>query len=180
MGHGTCSVLGCDYPAHARGHCSTHNWRLKKYGSTDKPIRQARPATDRFWEKVDASGDCWVWTASMAGGGYGWFMLTKGQSVPAHRWCYEHLVGPIPEGLDIDHLCRNRLCVNPDHLEPVTRAENMRRAPWDCAKQKAAKTHCPQGHEYAGENLVIDPNGARRCRICRATTRRRSAAGRQR
>jgi len=174
MGDATCKVEACLYPKHARGLCATHNWRMKRYGTTDKPIRQTRPAADRFWGKVDASGDCWTWTASQAGGGYGWFASAKGRSTPAHRWSYEHLVGPVPDGLDLDHLCRNRLCVNPDHLEPVTRAENMRRAPWDVGKQKAAKTHCPRRHPYAGDNLLIDSAGRRRCRRCRAVTQQQS------
>lgn len=83
---------------------------------------------ERFWSKVDASGDCWEWTAGVNNRGYGYFHVAVGQSpVGAHRFAYEQLVGPIPDGLVIDHLCRNPPCVNPDHLEPVRFRENLMR-----------------------------------------------------
>lgn len=86
---------------------------------------------ERFWAKVDRSGDCWRWTGALARGGYG-FAVVGSRDDPqryrnAHRFAYELSVGPIPEGLELDHLCRNRRCVNPAHLEPVTHSENMRR-----------------------------------------------------
>jgi hypothetical protein len=81
----------------------------------------------------------------------------------AHRLSYEHHVGPIPDGLQIDHTCRNRKCVNPEHLEPVTNAENTTRQ--DHAERR--KTHCPKGHPYDEANTYVDPSGARRCRACR-------------
>ena len=84
----------------------------------------------------------------------------------AHRVAYELQVGPIPVGLQLDHLCRVRSCVNPAHLEPVTSAENTRRG------LRAMKTHCPQGHPYAGENLLIRPTGQRRCRTCHLAGKR--------
>jgi hypothetical protein len=107
-----------------------------------------------------------VWTGGKTIGGYGMFSgnasrATIGRDM-AHRWSYEYHVGPIPEGLDIDHLCRNRACVNPEHLEPVTRAENIRRA-------AQVKTHCPSGHEYTEENTYIRPGTIhRKCRACAA------------
>ena len=79
---------------------------------------------DRFWARVDV-GLCWEWTGSNDRG-YGMFRL-DGRTVRAHRWAWETLVGPIPRGLHLDHLCRNPPCVNPDHLEPVTQPENIRR-----------------------------------------------------
>src|SRR5699024_1617461 len=82
----------------------------------------------------------------------------------AHRVSYETFAGPIPEGLDLDHLCRNRSCVNPEHLEPVTRSENLRRSPLMARGQD--KTHCPHGHEYSPENTRITKAGARACRTC--------------
>lgn len=83
---------------------------------------------ERFWAKVDRRSDaeCWLWLAATAGAGYGQFGA-NGKSVRAHRYAYEALVGPIPDGLEIDHLCNIRLCVNPGHMEPVTHAENVRR-----------------------------------------------------
>jgi hypothetical protein len=84
----------------------------------------------RFWSKVDASGDCWEWTGYTDQDGYGRVGVGRRvdqRTIPAHRYAWELMVGPIPEGLEIDHLCFNRPCVNPDHLEPVTHTENMRR-----------------------------------------------------
>mgnify|MGYP001608583411 CR=1 FL=1 len=83
---------------------------------------------ERFWAKVLVGDGCWDWQASKTPGGYGSFRAAD-RTVCAHRFSYELLVGPIPEGLDLDHLCRNKGCVNPEHLEPVTRRENMLRAP---------------------------------------------------
>lgn len=116
---------------------------------------------ERHYTPEPNSG-CWIWTAEVRGG-YGrfWDGQRKRQ---AHAFAYEHLSGPIPDGLEIDHLCRNRACVNPAHMEPVTSAENNRRA--DPCKARRALTHCPQGHPYSGDNLYVYPNGKRRCRVC--------------
>jgi hypothetical protein len=130
---------------------------------------------DRFTNKVDPHGPlpefdpllgaCWVWTGAIySATGYGSFVATT-----AHRWAYVNLVGPIPDGLHIDHLCRVRSCCNPDHLEPVTQAENNRR-------QAAAQTHCLHGHEYTAANTYLDGKGYRRCRVCvRESSDRNSA-----
>lgn len=116
---------------------------------------------ERFWSKVDASGPCWEWTAGVGVGGYGRFALSrlndKTRCVYAHRYSYELLVGEIPEGLVIDHLCRNRKCVNPDHLEPVTQQENVLRGNGVTATN-AKKDRCPKNHPYA--------EGRRRCLEC--------------
>lgn len=129
-----------------------------------------RSEADRFWEKVDISGTCWEWTAAKMKYGYGRFRSggsyeNGGRIVFAHRWAYEYLRGPIPAGLVLDHLCRNPSCVNPDHLEPVTSGENVLRGSGLAAKN-AAKTHCPQGHDYTDENTHRDSLGRRNCRAC--------------
>lgn len=125
------------------------------------------PAEERFWARVAKRGpdECWLWTTGDEGG-YS-HLVVDGQQVPAHRFAYELLVGPIPDGLHIDHLCRTPRCVNPAHMEPVTPAENARRGVHE------VKTHCPHGHAYAGENLYIRPNGKRTCRTCRRDVMRR-------
>lgn len=117
----------------------------------------------------EPNSGCWLWTAAAFVSGYG-AVRFDGRTSYAHRVVYEHERGPIPAGLEIDHKCRNRLCVNPDHLEPVTKAENARRAlPYSIPAAvafQAAKTHCHRGHPFSGENLAFDKVGARRCRTC--------------
>jgi len=115
---------------------------------------------EKFWffvsqADVDAGG-CWMWRGQTIPLGYG--RLSHGGPLQAHRVAYEILVGPIPEGLTIDHLCRVPGCVNPAHLEPVTASENLRR-------RHAAVTHCPQGHEYTAEN-TYQHRGSRYCKAC--------------
>jgi hypothetical protein len=123
----------------------------------------------RFWSKVEFSGSCWLWTGTKSDTGYGNIYI-DGSKQLAHRVAYELLVGPIPEGLDLDHLCRIRACVNPDHLEPVTRRENCLRGRRSKLLQRgtdtnARKTHCPKGHPYDEANTSIR-GGRRHCRAC--------------
>jgi hypothetical protein len=117
--------------------------------------------TKRFMAKVvlDENG-CLVWTAQKTPAGYGRFQA-RSKNWLAHRWIYEQLVGPIPEGLTLDHLCRNRSCVNVEHLEAVTLRENCSRG------EKARRTHCPHGHEYTPANTIWNKRGDLRHRECR-------------
>lgn len=124
----------------------------------------------RFWSKVTIlENGCWLWTGSFCSilrGRYGLFRPGgTANSIGAHVWAYQYCIGEIPEGLELDHTCRNPACVNPWHLEPVTRRINQLRA-FGFPRANAAKTHCSQGHPYSGENLLIAYNGRRRCRIC--------------
>lgn len=135
---------------------------------TLKPIQ-----IKNFFSKIKESGSCWLWTADKICGGYGRFSF-NGRLVLAHRFSYEFFNEEIPKGLQIDHLCRNRGCVNPEHMEVVTNRENMMRglSPSLTSKRQLSKTHCPQNHPYSGENLYLDPNGGRRCRICNRISRK--------
>lgn len=125
---------------------------------------------ERFWVKVDRSESCWMWTAATNAYGYGYFRTPAGTRV-AHRIAYELLVGPIPDGLQLDHLCRSRRCVNPQHLDPVTQAENLRRGLQGALRQPSAK--CPKDHDY-GDGTQKTATGRRRlCRTCRRATQQR-------
>lgn len=132
----------------------------------------------RFWAKVEKTETCWLWTGYRDRGGYGQFSVDGKQRKP-HRVAYEWTVGPIPEGLQLDHLCRVRHCVRPDHLEPVTCAENLRRG-HGFVGINSRKTHCKRGHPLTPDNLVPRKDGNRACRICwRETGRRYEAKKRQ-
>lgn len=130
----------------------------------------------RFWAKVDrrSEDECWPWTAYINNNGYGAYHPRVDVKVLAHRVAYELTLGPVPEGLDLDHLCRNRACANPRHLEPVTRQVNLLRGQTLVAAN-AAKTMCPQGHPYAGDNLIVSGPG-RKCRTCKNERRRKKVA----
>jgi len=117
----------------------------------------------RFWSKVRFTPMCWEWTASTARG-YGQITL-RGKWASAHRLAWTILRGPIPDGLTLDHLCRNRACVNPSHLEPVTMKVNLLRGNGACARH-ARKTHCNRGHPLVPGNLRHSQANDRRCLEC--------------
>ena len=123
---------------------------------------KAQPTDARFWPKVlQQVNGCWTWIGARTGKGYGSFMVTPNRWAVAHVYSYLSLIGPIPRGMVLDHLCRNPLCVNPAHLEPVTQKENLRRGIGN-----GRQTHCPQGHEYSEANTRVDKTGSRHCREC--------------
>lgn len=123
MAKRTCSIDGCDREAKCRGWCSAHYSRWRRNGNPLAGTVRYNNDRDRFWAKVDKSGDCWLWTASTGPFGYGQFNTGR-TIVRSHRLAYELMVGAIPAGKELDHICRNRLCVRPNHLRLVTRQQN--------------------------------------------------------
>jgi len=116
---------------------------------------------------IDKTGPCWLWQGHITASGYGRMRIGGGRRAFVHRYVYEHLVGPIPEGLVIHHECRVKRCVNPDHLRAVTSRENTMADP-TVTSINAAKTSCPQGHPYDSVGRKGDGTFSRRCSICRA------------
>lgn len=182
-----CSVEECDKPTHGRGFCRPHYMRWWRYGD---PLagRKARVPGKTWQERihhyyiVDTDTGCWMWTGAINHHGYGMFNVPEGLR-RAHRVMYELMVGPIPEGEEIDHTCHtddptcwggatcpHRRCCNPEHLEAVTPRENQLRGN-GVGGMNARKTHCPQGHPYDEENTFI-VRGSRRCRICQEARNR--------
>lgn len=141
--------------------------------------RQPKPLVHRLDERIATGPGCWQWTGAINRHGYGQFLFTDGSRRAAHRIVYELIVGPIPEGLQLDHLCRNRGCVNPNHLEPVTNRENTIRGvgPVLAGARQSVKTHCPAGHAYDEANTRRYRNHytGRPARGCRACDRERYA-----
>jgi HNH endonuclease len=137
-----------------------------------RPVRET--PEQRFWRKVaKTEGGCWIWLASLTGNGYGKFAACAGSRrkkwVQAHRYAYELLKGPIPEGFDLHHaVCETKRCVNPDHTVPLSHSEHCKIS----AQNLTNKTHCPKGHPYAGENLYLTRNGFRQCRKCMKKSKR--------
>jgi hypothetical protein len=134
-------------------------------------MTRRRPLSVRFWEKVDASGDCWDWTGALTQDGYGAIGEggREGRTLMAHRVVFQLLGIAIPEGMEADHLCFRRRCVNPDHIEVVTPLENKLR------QRRFLKTSCIRGHEMSGRNLVIEKSGRRNCRTCKNRSSNESA-----
>lgn len=140
-----------------------------------RPSRSPVPIAERFWKYVEFTDSCWLWRGSTTKKGYGQISGEPHtqKRFMAYRWLYEFVVGPIPDGLTLDHLCRNRGCVRPDHMEAVTNRVNiLRGTSW--AAVNARKTHCPRGHSLSDSRTTrIDPaTGKRICRACAVVTRR--------
>lgn len=169
-----CEFENCKERPKHRGRCGRH-YRLLLLSGDRAIQRVGVPAVARFWSKVNKSGPmptvgnvqgaCWQWTKGTIPSGYGSFHVSRTKTVGAHRYAWEALHGPIPDDLTIDHLCRNKQCVNPDHMEVVTRGVNTLRA-IDIGARNRHKTHCSNGHEYTPENTRIKADKSRRCRTC--------------
>ena len=154
-----CTVTGCSTLRECRGLCVKHYNRWRVHGDPLHAKLIIGDPVGRFWTKVEKTDSCWLWRGALDRKGYGHFTIGH-QTKSAHRYAYELLVGPIPEGLHIDHLCRVHNCVNPEHLEPVTTKENTRRG-----LRGVLLTHCPRGHAYDERNTGWGQRG-RYCRAC--------------
>lgn len=177
---------GCEAPPAGRGYCKKHYKRWKANGDPTVTLNPGLSMTpqERFWIKVDKDGPvpdcaphlgpCWVWTAGKFEDGYAIFQL-HGKLKKAHCVTYEWAHGPVPGELVLDHLCRNRSCVNPFHLEPVTQQINVHRGT-SFAAANSQKTHCPAGHEYDEANTHVSKSGRRSCRKCGAERMRQKRA----
>ncbi len=137
-------------------------------------VARAIEGATRFMELCmpEPNTGCWLWGGPSNGHGYGSFFY-KGRLTGAHRYSHETFIGPIPNGYDVDHLCRVRCCVNPAHLEAVTRRENILRGVSKVA-QRASQTHCKNGHPFSLDNTSITRRGSRVCKTCRAAYARKN------
>lgn len=161
MAQRTCTEPDCGKPHVAQGLCRTHysqQWRATGH-------RRPRTFEARFEANIRKSDGCWEWTGAHANGGYGLIIRDK-QRLRAHRVAYELAYGPIPEGLVVRHKCDNPPCVNPEHLELGTQADNGRDREERGRGYWANRTHCAKGHPFEGDNLYVNPGGFRQCRIC--------------
>ena len=163
-----CREPDCRKQAKAsHGWCWGHYERWRKTGDPQGEVvwHQGETTADRLMKKVEWAGDCWHWRGHIASNGYG-----KGSDGWAHRLVYEALVGPVPDGLELDHLCRVRRCVNPDHLQPVTRKVNLNRSAL-VGKNSHPRSECKRGHPRTPENVYVYPSGQRDCRPCQRIRR---------
>lgn len=140
------------------------------------PVPDTRPGhASRVFAQIDFSGDCWEWTGQLNNSGYGIAPAggKGGRSQGAHRAVWRLLVGEIPDGLQYDHLCRNKKCVNPDHGEIVAASENSRRS-YNMAGRHARQETCPKGHDY--DSVYTHPVTGRQWRECRTCQRENALA----
>jgi hypothetical protein len=177
MGQRICSILDCGEPHCARGWCRHHYRLWKDHGDPLVKTRKNMTVEERFWSKVDKTEGCWLWRRGYVNAkGYGYFSVSMTKCVQVHRFAYELLVGPIPDGLTIDHVksngCTSKACVKavadeygPAHLEPVTNRENILRGD-TFQGRNARKTHCLKGHAFDELNTYVDRDGHRHCRTC--------------
>lgn len=190
-----CLHRGCERPVRSLGYCGGHYQQLRRRGHTsDFAPHVSRPAIDRLFECIAIPSTyvaCWLWTGKPTQGtGYGRFRM-QGRTFKAHVATYRLAIGPVPDGLELDHLCCNRMCVNPLHLEPVTKAENARRAVAlrypdfqrgstalvAARRRQGPRTHCKNGHELTPENTRREATGrggfTLRCLECARAKHRR-------
>ncbi len=180
MTDATCSIFECGNSVHLRTWCLKHYSRWQKRrdplrAQVSRTLADVEPAEYVWSHFVRVPSGCWEWAGGVSDTGYA-TVRHRGVAVLAHRFTYELLVGPIADGLEIDHLCFNRRCINPSHLEAVTPRVNKLRST-SVSAVNATKTHCNNGHPFDEANTHVDRLGRRRCRACaRAKERRRREA----
>lgn len=171
----TCSVATCESPNHAHSLCLVHYSRWRRHGDPEIRGRIVGDDTARFWSKVSGQDPlgCWLWAGEKNSDGYGQIRIA-GKTLKAHRVAWELMRGPIPSGLQLDHLCRVRSCVNPEHLEPVTQLVNVRRG------ARTMDEACTKGHSRTVESTGFEKKTGRRyCKICRGAYFKRWKAMKQ-
>lgn len=162
-----CFIGGCEKPRRngRSPYCEMHYSRIKRHGSPDIVKKDHRPFAQRWMDHIEVWGDCWVWTGHRSRG-YGQTSEGHGRVFFVHRAVYELLLDvALPADRELDHLCRNRACCNPDHLELVAHAVNVRRGVSGLNNRR--KTQCVRGHAFSEENTGIDARGYRQCKQCR-------------
>ena len=183
----TCSIDGCERPVVARGYCKRCYYRGRRSGDLAVVSVQLRWPENLLQRMEPQPNGCIYFAGHILSTGYGGLEYPGGTL--AHRAAYEHFVGPIPEGHELDHECHNtsgcvelndaclhRRCVNVDHLAPKPHRDNLLASPNTFAGINAAKTHCKRGHEFTSENTYLNPRGSRVCRTCRAEGKVRARA----
>lgn len=175
-----CAIEGCSKPACKRGWCEGHYWRWRNHGTPGETLLKSRTPDDRRYDKPHGESGCWIWNGRVNDKGYA-ALRVAGKFWAAHRWYYTQAKGPIPEGLEIDHLCRNPSCVNPEHLEPVTQLENLARSRNPASIALRFDT-CIHGHPLTEDNVYRQPKwpNKRRCRTCIRAARSRARARKSR
>jgi hypothetical protein len=183
-----CAIAGCETPRSGREWCNKHYTRWLRHGDpeTVKTPRTNPESTVVRWSRHVKRGrawECWEWTGTKTPLGYGFMSLNTGEqerfgvgrTAGAYRVAYWLFEGPVPEGLELDHLCRNPSCVNVNHLEPVTHKVNTLRSDAPAAIH-ARKTHCIRGHAFDDGNTYYPSTGGRQCRACRRWRREQARA----
>jgi hypothetical protein len=180
MAKRTCVINGCDSPHLSRGWCAKHYARWSRNGDPEKVERIRGDDKLRLWSQVDrrSPDECWPWTGRIDDKGRAAWQVGATKTARPYRMAYELEVGPIPDGMTLDHLCHtndpscygdsscpHRRCCNPAHLEPVTAEENS-------SRRKHRSDTCKRGHTFTPENTYINTKGHRVCRICKRSSQK--------